>query len=153
MYDFGSTASSAGEHTDFIGKNISLYCRVLKTLGHQLKSKNPIHSPEALGLAEELHDQSHSLFAKIRALLPTKCDRKDTLSLKQRLLWNFRKSRVDYLISQLEYLKSTVSLLLQILTSAEKLRVYRYIPLTYATMVEVCDSLMPQTQTLEWSLY
>lgn len=56
LYDFGTTASAAGEQTDFIAKNISLYCRIWKTLGRQLKVDNPDHSAEALDVAQELRE-------------------------------------------------------------------------------------------------
>jgi hypothetical protein len=125
LYNFGATISSAGEQTDFIGKNITLYCRVLKTLGQQLKVKQPDHTTEALDLAEELQEQSVCLFQKIQKLLPTPEGDRSGLSLKQRILWNFRRNRVDYLVGQLEYLKSTVNLLLNILSSVPKLRRHR----------------------------
>jgi hypothetical protein len=71
LYDFGSTASAAGEQTDFITRNISLYCRVLKTLSRRLKVNNPDHAAEALDVAQELQEQSKHLFNKFRELLPT----------------------------------------------------------------------------------
>ena len=112
LYNFGATTSSAGEQTDFIGKKITLYCRVLRTLGQQLKVKEPDHTAEALHVAREIHEQSKSLFQKIRKLLPAADRDGSGLSFKQKILWNFRRNRVDYLVGQLEYLKSTVSLLL-----------------------------------------
>jgi hypothetical protein len=125
LYNFGATASSAGEQTDFIGKNISLYCRVLKTLGQHLKARQPDHTEEALDVAYEIQEQTNNLFEKIRRLLPTSDRDGSGLTLKQKILWNFRKSRVDYLVGQLEYLKSTVNLLLHVLASVPKLRKYR----------------------------
>jgi hypothetical protein len=125
LCNFGATTSSAGEQTDFIGKNITLYCRVLKTLGQQLKVKEPDHTTEALEVAREIHEQSNSLFQKIWKLLPTTERDNCGLSLKQKILWGFRSNRVDYLVGQLEYLKSTVSLLLHVLSSVPKLRKYR----------------------------
>jgi hypothetical protein len=41
-------------------------------------------------------------------------------------MWEFRKSPIDYLVGQLDYLKSTVSLLLHVLTSVPKLRKYSH---------------------------
>ena len=37
LYDFGSTVSSAREHTDSIAQNVTLYSGVLKTLDRRLK--------------------------------------------------------------------------------------------------------------------
>jgi hypothetical protein len=83
------------------------------------------HTTEALEVAREIHEQSNSLFQKIWKLLPTTERDNCGLSLKQKILWGFRSNRVDYLVGQLEYLKSTVSLLLHVLSSVPKLRKYR----------------------------
>ncbi len=87
--------------------------------------EDPLFTSGALDLAEDLHEHNHELFDLIRALLPSTTAKSGLLSLQDRLDWTFRKGRVDYLVGQLEYLKSTVSLLPQIVTPARKLRTYR----------------------------
>ena len=73
LYNFGTNAYAAAEHTDFVAKNISLYCRVLRVLGQQLPVDNPDHTQEALEVAQELQEQSYSLAGKIKKLLPSPC--------------------------------------------------------------------------------
>lgn len=122
LYDFGSTASSAGEQTDFIARNVTLYSGVLQTLGQRLQDDASVHSTDALDLAKELQEQSDYVFERIRELLRGSTGNGETLSFMQKIKWAFRKGRVDYLVAQLEYLKSTVSLLVQILYTGQVLQ-------------------------------
>src|SRR2546430_12420526 len=101
LYEFGSTVSSAREQTDYLAKNVTLYAQFLELLGERLDDDKSVHSRKALALACELCDQSHALFDKIQDLLPDqrRCH-------NQPVAWNFRKSRVNLLVGELEYLKS-----------------------------------------------
>jgi hypothetical protein len=81
---FGSTSSAAGEQTDFIARNISLYFRVPKTLSRRLNVNNPDHNAEALDVTQKLQEQSKYLFNNIRELLPTARGNHDGLSFKQK---------------------------------------------------------------------
>lgn len=126
LHDLGTTARKAGEQTDFLSKNISHHCRALKSLSRQLKTENPDHSAEALDVARELQEQSNAVLAEIQKLIPSSKRMRDGLSLKQRLMWSLRRSRVKHLVGQLEYLKSTVTLLLHVLSTVPNLRKYRY---------------------------
>lgn len=124
LYDFSSNACSAAEQVEFVAKNVSLYCTGLRALGKHLENHHSEATTEAEEVALEVHEQSNNLFTKIQNLLPP--SREDgSISSTQKLAWSFRKGRVDYLVSQLEYLKSTVGLLLHILASAPKLREFR----------------------------
>jgi hypothetical protein len=126
LHDLGATAREAGEQTDHLAKSISHHCRALKNLGRQIKVDNPDHSAEALSVARELQEQSDAVLDKIKKLLPSPDYDRGGLSLKHRLLWSLRKSRVDHLVGQLEYLKITITLLLHVLATVPKLRNYRY---------------------------
>ena len=126
LYEFGTTAAAASDQTAFIAKNVGLFSRVLKHLSQEFRKVKPEFTEEALKLAWELHDQSFQIFDRIDALLPKSNDRAGLSGFLEKLLWNFRKPRVDYLVAQLEYLKSTTSLLLQILSSTPKIRKWRY---------------------------
>jgi hypothetical protein len=82
-----------------------------------LRINNPDHPAETLDVAQALQEQSYHLFTKIRELLPWAEGDRDGFSFMQMLMWNFRKSPVDYLVEQLEYLMSTTDLLNPIPTS------------------------------------
>ena len=88
-------------------RNVMLYSNVLKTLGQRLKDEESVHSAEALDLAEELQDSSEEIFEKIHDLLPKHEKYTNSVSFMQRIAWVFRKSRVDYVVGQLDSLKAT----------------------------------------------
>ena len=118
LYEFGATASSAKDHVDRIAKNVSFYGDVLELLIEQFEDDRPIHSRKASKLIEKIHDHSHDLFDHIRGLIP-----RDRMTFVQKLAWNFKKTKVDLLVGELENLKSTVNLIAQVLSTA-RLRHY-----------------------------
>ena len=126
LYDFGATAAAAKDQTDYVARNISLYSNVLGLLADTLDEDEPIHSKRALKLVHELYDQSYDLFDRVKRLLPDRKKITDQPSFIQKILWNFKKSKVECLVRELEYLKSTVDVLLHVLTLGKKLRSRRY---------------------------
>jgi len=127
LYVFGSTTSAAREHVDYIAKNVSFYSDVLELLVEQFDDDRPIHSTKAIALAEKLYDHSYDLFNRIRDLVPRGHRNGDQISFLQRIAWNFKKTKVDVLVGELESLKSTVQLLVQILCAARQLRAYKFV--------------------------
>ena len=127
LYKFGSTTSAAREQVDYISKNVSFYSDVLELLVEQFDDDRPIHSKKAIALAEKLHDHSHDLFDRIRDLIPKGRPANNQLSFIKRLAWNFKKTKVDLLVGELESLKSTVQLLVQVLCAARQLRAWRFV--------------------------
>src|SRR5271155_4409597 len=104
LYDFGSTASSAREQIDRIARNVTLFSNVLELLGERLDDDKPIHSEVALDFAEELSEDSKDLFQRIENLLPERRHDEDKLSFFQKIAWNFKKSKIDALMVELEQL-------------------------------------------------
>jgi hypothetical protein len=127
LYVFGSTTSAAREQVDYIGKNVSFYSDVLELLVEQFEHDRPIHSKKAIALAEKLHDHSHDLFNRIRDLIPDSRRTRDRISFLQKVAWNFKKTKVDLLVGELENLKSTVQLLVQVLCAARQIHVYQFV--------------------------
>jgi hypothetical protein len=125
LYVFGSTTSAAREHVDHIAKNVSFYSDVLELLVEQFDNDRPIHSTKAIILAEKLYDHSCDLFDRIRDLIPRGYRNGDQISFLQRIAWNFKKTKVDVLVGELESLKSSVQLLVQVLCAARQLRAYK----------------------------
>ncbi|KAK5204388.1 hypothetical protein LTR41_009860 [Exophiala xenobiotica] len=119
LYEFGANAASAREQTDRIARHLRLYSEVLEVLVDRIDDSEPIHSAKALNLVDEVYDQSYDLFDKIRDLIPNKGDR---MTFLRKLAWNFKKSRVALVVSEIEYLKSTVTLLVTVLFAGKKIR-------------------------------
>ena len=119
LYKVGSTASCARDQTDYVARHITLYSDILELLAQKIDDDEPIHSRKALDLVGEIYDQSCDLFDKIEDLLP---DRADKLSFLEKIKWNFKKPKVDLLVTEIEYLKSTVNLLIGVLYAGKKIR-------------------------------
>lgn len=127
LYDFGTTASHAREEIDYISNNVSDYADVLELLVEQLEHDRPIHSKKAVRLAERLYDRSHQLFSRIRNLIPDRRRTRDHIGFLERISWNFKKTRVDHLVGELESLKRTVQLLVQVLCTARHFQAYKLV--------------------------
>jgi len=122
LYEFGSTASSARDQTDRIARHVSYYGDVLGLLAERIGDDEPIHSNKALVLVGDLCDHSYDLFEKIKDLLPSPKYHRDQLSFIQKIAWNFKKPKVDLLVGEIEYLKSTVNLLVTVLFAGKRIR-------------------------------
>jgi hypothetical protein len=68
---------------------------------------------------------SHYRFGRIRDLIPDKRCTRD-VNFLQRVSWNF-KTRVDYLVGDLECLKGTVQLLVKVLCVARQFQAYKLV--------------------------
>jgi hypothetical protein len=92
---------------------------MLKQAGNVLQSPNSVHSHDALSTAKSIADESTRVFDEINDMLdrvrtkPTNSAFSPTI--EQRFKWCFKRHRVTYLLNQLESLKLSLSLLLQIL--------------------------------------
>jgi hypothetical protein len=133
LYEFGLTTSTAREQVDYIGKNVSYYSEVLELLVEQFEHDRPIHSTKAVALAEKLYDHSYDLFDRIRDLIPGGRRARNHLSFLQQIAWNFKKTKVDLVVGELEKLKSTVQLLIQVLCAARQIRAYKFVSRKFAT--------------------
>jgi hypothetical protein len=116
---FASTASGARKQIDYIARHIKLYSEVLDFRGQRIEAEEPIHSDKALRLVDEIYGRSYSLFGKIDDLLP---DSNDSISLLQKINWNFEKPKADWLVPELECLKSKVNLLISVLYAGKRIR-------------------------------
>ena len=124
LYDFGSTASSAREQSDYVARHVTLYTKALDLLRERLDDDQPIHSRRALDLVEKLYDQSYELFYRLRDLLPERRRRGRDLSFVKKIKWNFKRSKVELLVGEIDYLKGTVHLLVDVLYAGKTIRTY-----------------------------
>jgi hypothetical protein len=124
LYEFSSTTASARQETERIAKHLSLYSNVLELLAERLELDAPIISEGAIGLCEELYDQSEQVFKQAKALIPRK-DPRDDLGFMQKITWNFKKAKVDRLVRELECLKNTANLLVTVIFTGKRIRSYQ----------------------------
>lgn len=97
-----------------------MFALALKHVGKALRETDPVHSAQALAEAREITDQGYMILNEIEDML----DRLKAsealatthgLSVQQRVRWCFKKHRVTYLLSQLECLKLSLAVMLQVL--------------------------------------
>lgn len=103
-----------------IAKGISLFALALKNVGQTIEGTNVDQSPEATEKAWEIAGQGQMIFIEIEHMLDKlkATDRDNDLMripLQERLKWCFRKQHVTYLLAQLESLKLSLIVVLQIL--------------------------------------
>lgn len=103
-----------------IARGISSYSLLLKQVGINIRATKALASQSAIDTVSQIAKQSQSVFDEVKSMveLVQKQDEKghiQSISIAQRVTWCFKKQRVQYLLGQLECLKLSLSLMLQVL--------------------------------------
>lgn len=119
LFEFGDAVTLLREETHKIARNISNYSNVLDLLQESLQAETPLYTQRAFELANSLSIQSQTILQEIKDLVP------GSLSWAGSKFGNkthraFRETRVNALIGEVEHLKSTLNLLLQVVTMARQ---------------------------------
>lgn len=124
LYRFGANFSAARDQTSRISERITDYTTILDILTSTIEDEMDFVSDEAIVMINRLCDQSTDLFFDIEDHLPSRRERheRDSISLTAKVMWKFRKSRVELLLGQLEYVKSNVLLLVMTTLVGQKIR-------------------------------
>lgn len=115
-----SQIASSGIEIHSISKGVSLFSLALKHVGRALQATDSVHAPNALDEAKKIADQGFMTLNEIEDMLDQlKASENLTnthgLSIQQRVKWCFKKHRVTYLLAQLECLKLSLTVMLQVL--------------------------------------
>lgn len=103
-----------------IAKEISLFSLMLKQVGLTMEAAESVVSQSALDTAKEITSQSQTIFNEVKEMVEMSQKRDAngnlrSITIAQRVKWCFKKQRVQYLLGQLESLKLSLSIMLQIL--------------------------------------
>ena len=131
LFLFGQTVATADRSIVAISKDVKLTSYVLQHLGQTFKDdKNFIHSRKATETAEEVAQECSNVFEEMDTILLKKLSHlKDESStekkargkiLLERLKWPTLKGKMDLLSCNLDRLKSTLTLMLEVLNYAQK---------------------------------
>lgn len=131
LYTFGQAVASADDSIVFISKDISHTCSILKTLGHSLEKDREaqLYSQSAINTAETIvkecleifHEMDGALLRKIKRIgLDGSSSRVAVVAL-ERLKWPFLRPRIMLLWSNLDKMKSSLHLLLNVFIHARQL--------------------------------
>ena len=121
LYTFAETVASADKSITHIAKDISLTSAVLTQLGDNLKDDRYIGvaSDNAIKTADEVVHECSQVFSEINAALAKATGKgKGKLSLSN-FKWPFLQPKMELLRSNLDRLKSTLTLMLNVLTYAK----------------------------------
>lgn len=132
LYTFGETMANADRTIISISKDISLTSSVLKELGHNLEKDKQarICTENAIKTAEEVVQECLRVFQEIDGMLEktmastgqagtTKA--KWTSAVLGKLKWPFLQPKMQLLRSNLDKLKATLLLMLNVMTYAQQL--------------------------------
>lgn len=114
-----------------IARAISNYAIILKQLALTLETCKSIATQTAMETAKQIADQGQLIFDDIKDM--TELDqRKDehghlrSIAVNQRVNWCFKQQRLQYLLAQLDTLKLSLSIMLQVLQFGKLLVTIRY---------------------------
>ena len=131
LYTFGETVAGADRSIITISKDVSLTSTVLKELGQTLDKDQTfrICSPNAVQTADSIVTECQRIFEEMDQVLVKKVsniksvakDRRiKAAQTLERLRWPFIKGRMEMLMSNLERQKSTLVLMLNVITLARQ---------------------------------
>ena len=130
LYTFGETVTSADRSILAISKDVSLTSSVLKELGNTFQDdKDRIHSNNATKTAERVVEECSNTFQEIDDILLKKAPHLKSQCLDrtaraktmlERLRWPTIKGKIDILNCNLDRLKSTLNLMLNVIIYAQQ---------------------------------
>lgn len=119
----GSEVASAGLEIHSISKGITLFSSMLKQVGQTMQSADSIHSTEAVEVARQITSECQLVFDEIQEMLDRVTTKRRDGTYQpttiQKFKWCFKKHRVQYLLAQLESLKLSLSVMVQIMQLAK----------------------------------
>lgn len=103
-----------------IAKNISLFSLMLKQVGAAMKDGGSMAAQAAVDTATEISHQGQLVFDEIKNMTDLSQGRDEkgilrSITIAEKNKWAFKKYKVQYLLGQLEALKLSLAVMLQIL--------------------------------------
>ena len=128
IHEIGATMANAGVQIAAVAQSIQLFSSTLRHVGYALRQSEPVHSQDAEDTAQEVMILADSVFNDIRMMISQvdALGRVQRLSIVMRVKWCFRKAKVDYLLCKLDSLKLTLSLMLQTISIANTMALFKY---------------------------
>ncbi|KAI9652097.1 MAG: hypothetical protein M1831_007230 [Alyxoria varia] len=138
LYQAGHNAVPPEHNINRIATNVSLFSSMLKHVSATLEDIHSLYTSDAVQTIQQITEESSSVFNEITQMVisatskPDKAesdsepvganDRKRRVSTLQRAKWYFDQPAAERLLAQLDYLKTTLSVLLQTLNLAATLQ-------------------------------
>ena len=131
LYTFGETAANANKAIIAISKDVSLTSSVVQELGEHLRKEHeaPICSENAIQTADRIVQECLRVFNELNEVLEKSTTRtgvggkekaKWIPTVQERLKWPFLKPKMDFLTSNLDKLRTTLLLMLNVIIYARQ---------------------------------
>lgn len=122
-----------------IARAISNYAFTLKQLALTLESAKSIATHSAMETAKRIADQSQVIFDDIKDMTDLHQRTDDhgnirSIAVNQRVNWCFKQQRLQYLLGQLESLKLSLSIMVQVLQLGKLLVSTRYAGASFTSL-------------------
>lgn len=132
LHAVGVEMATANLEIQVIGKDISLFSLSLKQVGLAMEAAESVASQSAIGTAKQIAIQSEIIFHEIKEMteLSQKTDERGHLrsvTVARRVKWCFKKHKIQYLLGQLESLKLSLLIMLQVLQLGKYIAITRYV--------------------------
>jgi hypothetical protein len=114
LFECGRDMRHWREQTDEIASEVNTFTNVLRELGMVLKVQEGFYTDDAVRIVEATLKDCKAVFKQIRSKIKFK--QRSTAGLR----WLFKKSRAKELKSRMEALKSSMSLILQVVQLGRK---------------------------------
>ncbi|KAL8899267.1 MAG: hypothetical protein Q9207_006278 [Kuettlingeria erythrocarpa] len=116
----GAEMATAEVEIQTIARAISNFAFTLKQLALTLESSKTIATQSAMETARQMADQGHAIFDDIKEMtaLDQRTDEHGnirSIAVNQRVNWCFKQQRLQYLLGQLESLKLSLAIMVQVL--------------------------------------
>ena len=116
----GVEMATADVEIQNIARAISNYAFTLKQLALTLETVKSITTQSAMETAKQIANQSQVVFDDIKEMADLDQHKDEhgnlrSIAVNQRVKWCFKKQRLQYLLGQLEALKLSLSIMLQVL--------------------------------------
>ena len=107
-----------------ISRGLSDYSLMLKQVAKQMDEGGVSPTPLAIDTVFDIKEHSEHIFEEIKGMteLAQVRDEKGNLTeigIGQKVVWSFKQQKVPYLLGQLDYLKTNLSIMLQVLQLAK----------------------------------
>lgn len=128
LFTFSRKIKNAHKSIDSISQDIAATGAILHQLGSELKKDEQLRlcSPEAVSTAKELVQECNRIFVELNTALDGGKSQTQggrlILGWKDRLKFSFLEPQIDLLRSNLERLKSSLAVMLNVMIFAEQLR-------------------------------
>ena len=126
LFTFARKVKNADKHIDAISKDIASTGAVLQELGlelqHDRKSVAQVSSQKLISTAQDTVNDCKRLFKSIGAAIDGEKGNKAILGFKQKLKYTYLEPEIELLRSNLDRLKSTLALMLNVLILSGQIR-------------------------------